>query len=231
MANVRQFMAARTAVWSGKPLPYLRRVKYLESSGTQRINTGYSPLSTSVFGVKFSVLSASYYTRRRLVYGAYGTDNPETDCQLGFANDENYLRVYNRFCVVGNIHPGYLQTSIGTIYNVVAKKGRMSVNGNFYKQDVVSDNPNSDLIHLFGSSVDVSFRYFIGRIFSWNVRDEEDGDLVKDFFPVLELTGRPCMYDQVMSSVPADDSSRFHYNIGTGEFGWEEMDGTAVPPQ
>ena len=133
--------------------------------------------------------------------------------------------------MVGNIHPGYLQTSIGTIYNVVAKKGRMSVNGNFYKQDVVSDNPNSDLIHLFGSSVDVSFRYFIGRIFSWNVRDEEDGDLVKDFFPVLELTGRPCMYDQVMSSVPADDSSRFHYNIGTGEFGWEEMDGTAVPPQ
>ena len=223
--------AVRNGAWSGKSLPYLRRVVYLESSGTQRINTGYSPLSASVFGVKFSVLSSSYYTRWGLVYGAYGTDNPKTDCQLGFANDKNYLRIYNRFCVPTNFTPDYFQASIGTIYDVVAKKGRMSVNGNFYNQGVVSDNTDSDLIHLFGSSVDDSYRHFIGRIFYWNVRDGEDGDLVKDFFPVLDLTGRPCMYDQVISSVPADDSSRFHYNIGTGEFGWEEMDGIVVPPQ
>ena len=125
-------LGARTAAWSGKRLPYLRRVAYLESSGTQRINTGYSPLSTSVFGVKFSILSSSYYTRWGLIYGAYGTDNPRIDCQLGFANDSNYLRIYNRFCVPTNSTPDYFQSSIGTIYDVVAKKGRMIVNGNFY---------------------------------------------------------------------------------------------------
>ena len=219
MANVRQFMAARTAAWSGKHLPYLRRVAYLESSGTQRIDTGYSPISTSFFSVKFSILSASYNTRWALVYGAYGNDRPTTDCQLGFGNDGNYLRLYNRFCINldgNNLPDESAQLVLNTEYDVTAKKGLMVVNGENYRQTTGTIEPHPDTIHLFGSSVDVSFRYLIGRIFSWSVRDTQDGDVIKSFIPVLDLNGRPAMYDEV--------SGRFFHNQGTGEFTWRELE-------
>ena len=35
-------LGARTAAWSGKQLPYDAEVEYLESSGTQWINTGHA---------------------------------------------------------------------------------------------------------------------------------------------------------------------------------------------
>lgn len=203
-------LAARIGSWSGKPLPYLRRVAYLESSGTQRIDTGYSPISTSFFSVKFSVLSASYNTRWALVYGAFGVDNPKTDCQLGFGNDGNYLRLYNRFCTSINTPNKYAQLVLNTEYDVTAIRGRMVINGENYSQYVESLEPNPDTIHLFGSSVDVSFRYLIGRIFSWSVRDTQDGDVIKSFIPVLDLSGRPAMYDEV--------SGQLFHNKGTGEF-------------
>ena len=36
-------LGARTAAWSGKALPYLRRVAYLESHGTEWLDTGIIP--------------------------------------------------------------------------------------------------------------------------------------------------------------------------------------------
>ena len=41
MANARQFMAARTASWNGKRLPYDAEVEWLECVGLQYIVTDY----------------------------------------------------------------------------------------------------------------------------------------------------------------------------------------------
>ena len=42
------------------------------------------------------------------------------------------------------------------------------------------------------------------------------GNLVRNFIPVLDLSGRPAMYDEV--------SENLFYNQGTGEFTWGELD-------
>lgn len=44
----------------------------------------------------------------------------------------------------------------------------------------------------------------------------ESGNLIRDFIPVLDLSGRPAMYDVV--------SGQLFYNQGTGEFTWGELE-------
>ena len=47
-------VGARTAAWSGNALPYLRRVAYLESHGTEYVSTGISFSDTKVFSCRYS---------------------------------------------------------------------------------------------------------------------------------------------------------------------------------
>ena len=52
------------------------------------------------------------------------------------------------------------------------------------------------------------------RIYSFGTFDI-DGVPVLNLIPVLDLSGRPAMYDEV--------SGQFFYNQGTGEFTWGEL--------
>ena len=49
-----------------------------------------------------------------------------------------------------------------------------------------------------------------------------DGAYTLNLIPALDRNGTPCMYDTV--------SKHTFYNAGTGEFGYELMDGTYVEP-
>lgn len=51
----------------------------------------------------------------------------------------------------------------------------------------------------------------------------KDDVVVRDYIPVLDNLNKPAMYDKI--------SQQPFYNKGTGEFGYELMDGTYVSPQ
>ena len=51
----------------------------------------------------------------------------------------------------------------------------------------------------------------------------KDDVVVRDYIPVLDNLNKPAMYDKI--------SQQPFYNKGTGEFGYELMDGTYVAPQ
>lgn len=55
-----------------------------------------------------------------------------------------------------------------------------------------------------------------GRIYNFNVKGRTN------LVPCLDPSGKPCMYDTV--------TQQPFYNQGTGEFGYELMDGTYVAP-
>lgn len=76
--------------------------------------------------------------------------------------------------------------------------------------------------YLFGRNrIGVYDQGYIGRGYSATMFDM-NGVKLRSFLPALDDTGRPCMYDTV--------SKQPFYNSGTGEFGYELMDGTYVAP-
>lgn len=71
-------------------------------------------------------------------------------------------------------------------------------------------------VYLFGTNRGTTTRYFGGKIYSFSV----EGQI--NLIPALDQNGTPCMYDKISHSP--------FYNAGTGEFGYELMDGTYVAP-
>ena len=71
-------------------------------------------------------------------------------------------------------------------------------------------------VYLFGTNRGATKRYFPGKIYRFFV----EGQI--NFIPALDQNGKPCMYDTI--------SKQPFYNQGSGEFGYELMDGTYVAP-
>lgn len=58
-------------------------------------------------------------------------------------------------------------------------------------------------------------------IYEWKIYDLS-GNLIREFIPALDTSGKPCLFCTI--------SKQPFYNVGTGEFGYELMDGTYVAP-
>ena len=72
-------LGARTAAWSRKPLPYDAEVKYLESTGTQLIDTGYTKSQCPYFSLDVQPLITNVDSG---MFGAY-TDGYSVQQYLG----------------------------------------------------------------------------------------------------------------------------------------------------
>ena len=73
------------------------------------------------------------------------------------------------------------------------------------------DISDSCLIFTQGGGVFKKYQY---RIYEFSMSRFED--IIINLIPVLDLSGRPAMYDEV--------SGQLFYNQGTGEFTWGELE-------
>lgn len=129
----------------------------------------------------------------------------------------------------------YFFINAGTFRNNVKYKERaVSINESgtstiyVYIDDVLCDTrtakklPQTDsMFSLFARyKRGIIDQYFFGNIYSLNI--VRNGEEILHFIPCLDRLGKPCMFDTV--------SKKPFYNLGTGEFGYELMDGTYVAP-
>lgn len=202
----------RRNLMGGKALPYLRRVAYLESHGTEIINLGYT-------------LEKQY----RIVASVepYGTGGTLFSTSGGVAC--SWIRADQN-------DNGFVFT-VGSGTFTELKSGIVLINHQFlkgsdYQRSCISVVDQAELVRsastsylpgntvtLFGSE---SSRCF-ARLYYADLKNELDNSVIK-LIPVLDLSGRPCMYNQEPSDIPTDDPSRFFYNQGTGEFTWGEIE-------
>ena len=187
-------------------------IEYLESTGTQYIDTGLifnTPSTRLDYSLKVSVLG------REQKKGTFVSN--ETSTNEGFNIEMEYGNIifYSAPYVEGC--PGttcsYI-TNIDYDKNFVEYTGYFSSNGfqsnlmNIpfsYNTPYLPQSPKS--ITLYKNAF-TSTKPYIGKIYY--VRFMIDNILVRDFIPVLDSNNVPCMYDKV--------ERKFYYNQGTGQF-------------
>ncbi len=191
-----------------KPLITL---EYLESTGTQYINTGITGTLNTAYEI---IVQGTTFNTFNLIFGARNSAT-EADVATMFNNNSivndfgdysktrqqksfNSTDIYHKFTVTNS-------KSNRTIYDWTTDT--IYTNTNTYSESFTT---RSKLyIGYCGAAAGLnSCQNFKGYIFGCKIWD--NGTLVRDFIPVLDVNGTPCMYDKV--------EGKFYYNAGTGQF-------------
>ena len=214
-------VAARIGMMArrGAPLPYLRRVAYLESNGNCYIDTGFKCDDTAGFKVDVMPYAGSSNSR---VIGSYSGNNGRWTFVFRADRFSHNNFYYGWNSASGNLFDSSVEINqrftaelnFKNSRKFIAGKTDISLSGTLY-----ADQPYN--AYLFGNNMNGSVTLsecFKGRIYSTVMTRGENVE--RDFIPVIDLFEIPCMYNQAHNSIPADDPSRFFYNQGTGEFTW-----------
>ena len=204
--NVKKITKNNIVLWekdsSRLPSEY-QEVEYIESSGTQYINTQYIINSNVRFELKTSISSfagGSWHT----LFGGRMYWNSSDAFDIGYSAS-GYMYVN-----IGGVNPSvYTNISLNTVYEIVADKDKTIVNGNVssYSSSLTSGTYN---IYLFAlnnlGSVDE-----YGRIKIYTFKIYEGDTLVKDYVPCYRKADNVIgMYDTVTNT--------FLTNAGSGTF-------------
>lgn len=186
---------------------YKKEVNYLESTGTQYIDSAYA----SGNNIKYQIVASILETKVSSEYkGFFGTSiAPGARCGSGFYNGKIRVQFGSGGAVYdSNYHDcnytGYANT---TTYEL--SKDGFYINGTLeWKPKATLNNSTNVSIYLFNTHAESDYNGTLLKIYSFKLWD---GDvLVRDFIPVLDWNDRPCMYDKVMD--------KLFYNQGTGKF-------------
>lgn len=209
-------IGARTAAWGGKPLPYLRRVAYLESHGTEFIDTGLVDATFYEIECKWIVVQNNKDIVPLGSRVSWPVESFYFICSL--ANLAVYLALYTGNSV--GMGPKYFP-SVGDV--IVQRVSPFFTINNYMASFNGSLRYASTNYKGFIQTFPLTFFKCNNTTWSQNpVRicyvsmKNADGNFVHNYIPVLDISGRPAMYDEV--------SGQFFYNQGTGEFTWGELD-------
>ena len=186
--------------------PYKARIEYLESTGTQWIDTG---IKQNDF-VKNLILEAVFQPSSNLCGEHLSSAS---------GGGSNYRWYYPLL-----IRDGYYMTNIwgsgGEKKLAPADYAKHTIKVSLYNGEISFDNkkfvfeePNSQVpfnIVIFGNNNGSGSPLLsCYKLYSLSLLTA-DNILLRDFIPVLDPNGTPCMYDKV--------EHKFYYNAGTGDF-------------
>lgn len=169
-------------------------IEYLESTGTQFIDTQIKLSNESCVECEFSNVS----TIDGMIFGS----------RQGLGDKAFCATATNYWASFGN---KYFQVSKGVVSGKLkADKEKWLLNDLEYTFDGITDfeTPVSALLFAMQTPSSIDSRYFHGRIHSFSIHENEN--LKMNFIPCLDPTGTPSMYDTV--------SQKQFYNRGTGDF-------------
>ena len=170
----------------------MQQLEYIESTGTQYIDTGVLPNSTTA--VDISVMFNTIVADSSIPLGSRSTGLSST------SPDQFYVSASTGggiICRSGtNISTLIQNPSVNTRYNLSASNSYATADGTY-------------TLTLFGfnnkGTIDNKFSQ---KIYSCKIYD--NGVLVRDFIPIKDDTGHGAMYDKVTQQI--------FYNSGTGDF-------------
>lgn len=179
-------------------LPYDRRVACLRSTGTQYIDTGI--VLTGSHEIYIRVYIEQSDNGGNLIY--CGTNSPKCWITSGYSRySENNIGRADNFRRFNAYNEFILNEKTETING----KSQNLPLGKF-------GTPGTRTAYLFRANGHSAISKNL-RISDWSVK--KDGVLIQKLIPVIDLSGRPAMYDEI--------TGQMFYNKGTGEFDWDEI--------
>lgn len=174
--------------------PLYTRIEYLASTGSQWFNTGISGKN----GIT---------TEMQLII-----NNPSQGCALGVGSITSQF--YPVFWYNGKwdsvVGPDNITSDISAnvVYTTIFESGSWGYK--FYVNGILTNSGNNvlSLGNMFMFARPDHSYPMRGAIYYCKIYDNDI--LLRDFIPVLDTYGTPCMYDRV--------EKKYYYNQGTGQF-------------
>lgn len=183
--------------------PYKCEVEYLQSTGTQYINTKIKPSVNNIFDIIFSLTDVGGANNPPTIFGSR-TSSLADLYALQYTN--------NKFrWAFGNKYPDYEDFVLNNEYtlNIQTTDSQLIVSGDI---DYTSNNGgtyNTNDVYLFAMNNSGSVSQ-CAKVKIYKFKVTNNNQVIGDFIPVLDLNDVPCMYDKV--------TKEFFYNLGTGDF-------------
>ena len=188
-------MLRRRAMYRGGELPAgYQLCNYLESTGTQTINTGLTPVygdEINVIAYRTSIANNMFYASGALTI----TSNVELYCRYFTSTNKSATEISSvKFPADAQYH------------HIMLSQDGFYADGNFAGALPGERAEAGELIIFMGTTAGGAIRikrFYITR----------GGVYTLNLIPALDRNGTPCMYDTV--------SKQTFYNAGTGEFLYE----------
>lgn len=201
--NIRFYGAELTVTYTYAKywnVPDVDYVDYLQSSGTQHIDTGFMPDQDTRFVIDFETLVVNGETH----IASARTNGSTPLLTLFFGSSGTYGTRY------GTTSTKYVPNLSGPGRHVFDRnKNVLSVDGvEAVSADYASFTISSSLTLFARNDGTAVNGYINGRLYSCQIYDNDV--LIRDFWPCYDPSGVACLYDKV--------SREYFYNAGTGEF-------------
>ena len=201
---------------NGKELPSCyTRVKYLESSCKQYIEVPYRINKYT----DIEIVSKFFTILRTGFFGVYES-NITYELQTSYY-DIKYLWMVTKDYSINDVIGHNIPLS-SDFMSIKTKKSELYVDNVLITNDLKNDFINESPYNLTIFCLHNGNRTWFGKMKCKYFVISENGNSVHNLIPALDPSGRPCMYDTV--------TQQPFYNLGTGEFGYELLDGTYVAP-
>ena len=190
------------------------KVDYLESDGTQYINTGLLSTSKSVIDIEYGFSSIESGSSNNLA--VFGGRNTQTSGTFTLFKIASATPQYMRFDWTGQrtiATSNELTWDVNSIYRFVFDGGNAIITNTSTNETSplyvgVATTFSQTPIHLFCVNTNGTKSTFMkGRIYRCTY---SNGERTVDLIPILDKEGVACMYDKV--------SGELFYNQGTGSF-------------
>lgn len=186
--------------------PYYCEVEYLESTGTQYIDTGI--IGNSDTKAELTLIITTQATGNVGVFGSRGNSANSNLLAIGYGTSSLASDFNNSSYSSYRASVSYELDTKYYCYTSKEKRFIKDENGIVLAENTTlcNDNISTSNLLLFAET-GVSLR-LQGKMFYPKIWD--DNTLVRDYISVLDNNMRPCMYDKV--------SGKLFYNQGSGEF-------------
>ena len=169
------------------------KLEYLESTGTQYIDTNYVASQDTNIIIDFRTKSAG-----NAIFGSRSSTT---------ARNYSFVRISDNSWASGYGSSYIFNKTANNDRHVLTKGKLVYIDDTLLYTHTDNNFTTPTSLILFGMYAN---KYVSSNVIIFSTTISENGTLVRDYIPVLDSNDRPCLFDKV--------EKKCYYNQGTGEF-------------